>query len=197
MIFISYYTPGNYEKVMNSCLRPCLEAWDLKHYIEEVPDLGDWYKNTSFKSKFVLKCLEKFKEDIIFLDADATIEEFPQLLFEIPKECDIAVHMLDWRLHWKNEKGHSHREFLSGTMFMRYTPEMLEIVKDWGEQCDNVPGIIEQKILGNLIKESTAVNLYELPASYCAIINHSGEIPKYIEKPVILHWQASRKYKNK
>lgn len=197
MIFVSYYTPGDYEKVMNTCLRPCLEAWDLKHYIKEVCDLGDWFKNTSYKSKFILECLEKFKEDIVFLDSDATIEEYPQLLFDIPKDCDIAVHWFDWYLHWRNKKGNAKRDLLSGTMMMRYNPEVIELVKDWIEQCDNAIGTWEQKILQELIEQSTAVNVFGLPASYCAVIDRERKVPEYIDNPVIIHWQASRQYKNK
>ncbi|MCK9543715.1 MAG: hypothetical protein M0R03_16975 [Novosphingobium sp.] len=197
MIIVSFYTPGNYEKVMNSHLRPSLEKWGLKHYIEEVPDLGNWFKNTSFKSHFMLKCFNEFKEDLCFIDADGVIEEFPELLFNIPENCDVAAHQLDWEKYWKGKSGSDHREFLSGTLFMRYTPEVLDITHDWIEQCENDPGTKEQKILGNLIDKSTAINFFNLPASYCAIINHSGIIPEYIGKPVITHHQASRKYKSK
>jgi len=197
MIIVSFYTPGAYEKVMNSHLRPSVEKWELKYHIEEVPDLGNWFLNTSYKGKFMLKCFEKFKEDICFIDSDGIIEKYPELLFNMPENCDISAHMLDWQLYWKGNAGSDHREFLSGTLFMRYNPEVIELVKDWIEQCDNAPGTIEQKILGSLIKESTAVNFTDLPASYCAIINHSGTIPEYIGEPVITHHQASRQFKHK
>lgn len=197
MIIVSFYTPGEYEEVMNTHLLPSLLKWDLNHYVEEVPNLGNWYLNTSYKSKFMLKCLEKFKEDVCFIDSDGVIEQYPELLLDMPKNCDISAHMLDWQLYWKGKAGSDHREFLSGTLFMKYNPEVIELVHDWIERCENDPGIIEQKILGELIENSTAVNFMNLPASYCAIINHSRIIPEYIGEPVITHHQASREYKNK
>ena len=197
MKIVSFYTPGAYEKVMNTHLRPSLEKWDIPYYIEEVPDLGNWYLNTSYKGKFMLKCLETFKEDVCFIDSDGVIEQYPELLYDMPKEVDISAHMLDWQLYWKGKAGSDHREFLSGTLFMRYNPEVIELVEDWIEQCDNAPGTIEQKILGGLIEASTAINFMSLPASYCAIINHSRIIPEYIGEPVITHHQASRQYKRR
>lgn len=197
VIIISYYTPGAYEKVINTRLRPSLEKWGLKHYIEKVEDKGDWYRNTSYKSKFVQKCLKKFKEDVVFLDSDATIEEFPELLYNIPENVDVSMHRLDWIRFWRGKTGGNNFHMLSGTMFMRYNRNVLEVVEDWVEQCDNAIGTWEQKILQQILEETTAVNFMDLPASYCAIVKTDGTVPEYVGKPVILHWQASRKYKTK
>ena len=198
MIIISYYTENTpYEQVMNTRLRPSLEKWGLKHYIEAVPDFGDWYRNTSYKSKFVQKCLKKFQEDVVFLDSDATIEEYPELLYNMPDEVDVGVHYLDWCKFWRNQDGQNNMHMLSGTMFMRFNRDVLEVVEDWVEQCDNAIGTWEQKILQEILKETTAVNILDLPASYCAIVKSDGTIPEYVGEPVIKHWQASRQYKTK
>ena len=86
MIFISYYTSGVYKDVMNNHLLPSLKRWNLQYDIEEVKDFGSWQLNTGFKSKFIKKMLLKHKQNICFLDADATIEQYPDLLFNIPDE---------------------------------------------------------------------------------------------------------------
>jgi len=195
LIFISYYTLGNYEVVMNTHLRPSLEKWNLKHYIKETKDLGNWNDNTSFKATFILNMLNKYKEDVVFLDADAIIHKYPELLFNIPKESDLACHYLDWIKHWRNQTGGNNFHLLSGTMFLRYNEKILDLMKLYIKECEKNPGIWEQKVLELLISENKDINVYKLPASYCAVIKYDGKVPAYIEDPIIVHYQASRKYK--
>ena len=40
MIFVSYYTVGVYEKVIQDYLLPSLKRWDLKYDIVGIKDLG-------------------------------------------------------------------------------------------------------------------------------------------------------------
>ena len=48
------------------------------------------------------------KEDIIlFLDADASIVNFPTLFYAIPEKYDMAVHFLNWYKLWRNQTGNS------------------------------------------------------------------------------------------
>jgi len=196
MRFIGYYTPGNYEKVMNTYLRPSLEKWHLPHYIEEVPDLGNWYLNTSFKPKFIKQCLEKFKQDIIFLDADAKIEKDPILFSQIHKNYDIAVHQLDWNRQWRGTSG-AKRELLSGTMLFRYNEKVLKMLDIYISECESNIGKWEQQILQEILQVYKDIKIYELPAEYCTVILHNGKVPNYIKDPVIIHYQKSREFKNK
>ena len=197
MKFISYFTPGDYENVMNTHLLPDLKKWKINYYVEKVPDLRNWNANTAFKPTFILNCLNKFKEDLVFLDADATIHSFPQLLFDLPKETDIAVHYLDWYLNWRNQTGGDNFHLLSGTMFIKYNNKMIEIFKQNIEDCKVQPNVWEQKILEKIIESREDLNIYKLPASYCAVATRTGEVPAYIGEAVIFHHQVSRKFKNK
>jgi len=197
MLFISYYTPGNYEKVMKENLLPSLEKWDLKYYVEEVRDRGDWWKNTAFKATFIRKCLKEFQEDIVFIDADAVIESEPYLFYCIPDKYDIAIHYLDWYKQWRNQSGGDKFELLSGTMMFRFNKKVLKLVEQYKEMSDLHIGKFEQKILEEIIAEKDDLQIFELPAVYCAVINHDNKLPNYIKDPVIVHKQASRKFKNK
>lgn len=97
MKFISFYTICTpYQNIMFQKLLPSLERWNLDYDIEGINDLGDWFANTSFKAEFILNMLNKHKQDVCFLDADATIEKYPELLFTIPEKYDVACHFLDW-----------------------------------------------------------------------------------------------------
>ncbi len=197
MIFISYFTKNTpYEKVMNTHLLPSLQKWDLKYDIQAVEDLKNWNSNTRYKAKLIKEALIKYKEDVCFLDADATIESYPDLLFNIPKEYDIALHQLDWFLFWRNEIGNKHRELLSGTMIIKYSEKNLKLIDQWILKDENDIHAKEQKNLEELIIDNPNYKIHDLPASYCAIIKRDGSIPKYIGKPIILHHQVSRLYKN-
>ena len=194
MIIISYYTPGNYEKVMNTHLRPSLEKWKLKHYIREVENKGNWYHNTSYKAQFILDCLKEYKEDVCFLDADAVIEQYPQLLFHIPNIFPCACHFLDWYRFWRGKSGCKKFELLSGTIIFKYNKIGLALAERYLHEVKKNPTKWEQKTLQEIV-EKERVPVYNLPACYCAIIRQDGTIPDYIGKPIITHHQASRKFK--
>lgn len=195
MIFVSYYTKNTpYEKIMKTHLLPSLQKFNLAHDIKGIEDLGNWSANTSYKAKFLLKMLKKHKQSIVFIDADATIEKFPKLFFEIPPKYDIAVHYLDWNLQWRKKPG-TKRELLSGTMLFRYNKKVLKLVETYIKECEKFPKIWEQKLLQRLVRHNLQLEIYELPAEYCCVILHSGAIPSYVKNPIIVHHQASRKYK--
>jgi len=197
IIFISFYTRKSpYEKVMNTHLRPSLEKFNLIHDIEEVEDRGNWQKNTSYKSEFILKMLLKHKKNIVFIDADGTIEKHPSLFWEIPEEYDIAYHLLDWMRQWRNKEGGDKWELLSGTMMFRYNEKVLSLVRKWVERTKTSTKW-EQRILQEIIKNNKEIKSYILPAEYTTVAMHDGSIPKYIKKPVIFHHQKSRQYRNR
>jgi len=98
MIIISYGTKNTpYEYVIKDYLLKSLKHHDIKYHIEYPKDLGSWQANTHYKAEFILKCLNEFKESVIFLDSDATVLKTPVLFDEIDKsDADIALHFLDW-----------------------------------------------------------------------------------------------------
>ena len=128
MKYISFYTPGFYEEVMNTRLLPTLIKFNLPYDIVKVEDKKNWVDNTSQKSIVIKDALIKHKEDILFLDADATIEQPPVLFDTIPPEYDIAVFYLDWCRFWHNCKGKVFH-LLSGTLFMRYNDKILNLTE--------------------------------------------------------------------
>ena len=197
IIYISYYTENSpYEEIMNTHLLPSLKKFNLPYDIEAVADLGSWHKNTSYKSQFVFNMLLKHKKTVVFIDADATIEQYPILFERIPSACDIAFHYLDWYKQWRNKDGMNKFELLSGTMMFRYNNKVLELVKKWIEQTET-SSQWEQKILQSIIENDKEIKYYILPASYTTVIDHKNKIPDYIENPVIIHHQKSRKFRNR
>jgi len=180
---------------MNTHLVPSLKKWKLDYEIEAIENLGSWYLNTGYKPMHILKMLKKHKQDVCFLDSDAVIVKFPGLLFEVSDDYDLACHMLDWHLHWRGISGQSKRELLSGTMVWKYKPNVLSLLERYVDECRKRPNVWEQKILQGILEKTNEYRIYELPADYCAVVNHNYQIPAYIKNPVIVHWQKSRNYK--
>lgn len=198
MIIVSYYTVSTpYEKVIQDCLLPGLRKFNLQYDIQSIEDEGTWAKNTAYKSKFILDMLLKYKQDVCFLDSDAIITKYPSLLYEIPNEYDIAAHWFDWFLHWRKKAGQDNFHLLSGTMVFKYKPKVIELVKLWREEVLKDLGTWEQKILETIIRERKDIKVYGLPAEYCCVVMQDNSIPFYIKDPVIIHTQASRKYKRR
>lgn len=196
-IFVTYYTEGDYEKVANDLLLPTLKRWSLPYDAQKVPNKTNWYANTAYKATFMLEMLKKHQKSVVFLDCDATIEQFPTLFYEIPVEYDMAVHYLDWWKFWHNQEGRGRFDLLSGTMMFSYNEKMIDLAEKYIERCRMVQNPFEQKLLEQLVLENPQIKVYKLPASYTAIVKEDGTIPDYIGKPVILHRNVSRELRNK
>lgn len=197
MIYISYYTIGTpYAEVMDTHLLPSLKKWKLEYDIKAVTDLGDWQKNTSYKPTFILEMLEKHKQDIVFNDADAIIQQYPKLFEDIPEKYDLACHFLDWTMHWRGTPGQK-RELLSGTMLFRYKPCVIALLRQYIKECNDSPNMWEQRVLQSILDKTNDVLVYHLPATYCAVIKHDNKVPNYIQNPVIIHYQVSRQFKRR
>jgi hypothetical protein len=184
MTLISYYTKNTpYKGVFESTLKPSLMKFNLDYIVEEVPNLGSWKANTDYKPTFILKKLQKLKEDVVWLDVDASIEQYPSLLFNIPKEFDIALHKLDWNKQY-NKPG---EEILSGTLFIRNNDISKTLLENW------IGTLPKHRWEQEALKEVLNIPYFNLPAEYCTVIDFDNKIPSYISNPVIVHHQASRK----
>jgi len=180
MIIVAYYTDKykeEFERFKASC-----ENYDFNFYIEKAIDRGSWEANTHYKAEFVKKVRDIFKLPVVYVDIDAIIKKEPVLFDEL--DCDISAHILKHRLEQK--------EFLGGTIYINYTDKATEVVNKWVEKCSRVSELYEQVKLRQSIDETEGVKFEELPIEYCAIFDHQKV--QGIE-PVILHMQASRKYR--
>ncbi len=194
--FISYYTKS-YSEVMNNYLLPSLIRWQLPYYVEEIKDLGSWKANTDFKPYFILQCLNKFNDDVVFTDADSVIHKFPILFWAI-QNYDLAYHLLRWADHYPWQRNSNKTEVLSGTLFLKNNEKIRQLISKWIE-LSNTSGW-EQVALGKAIKLMPNLKIYLLPRHYCYIgSTPRGEplnpLPK--EDIVIEHFQCGREYKRK
>ena len=128
--------------------------------------------------------IEKFDENIVYVDVDAEFLKFPTLFETLGNDpsCNIAVHLFDRSCYRKSAKGF---EVLSGTIFMRNCEWVKDILNKWEDACKH-NAIWDQKALERVLEGRYT----KLPGEYCKIYDKWSAT---ITDPVIVHYQASRK----
>ena len=202
MIYISYFTRNTpYEKVMKTYLLPSLEKWNLKYDIKAIGDRGSWDANTHYKAQFCKEMLLKHKQSVVFLDADATIEDYPMLLrvLDLYFNYDIALHYLDWYKFWRKVDGQNKREALSGTLYLNYNKKVLKFLDEWIEFNKTNSQWEQRNMQEILAKWKGKLYTYNLPPEYCCILLFNGKLPEHYltEKPIIIHHQVSRQLRHR
>ncbi len=188
--FFTMETP--YQQIVNEYLIPSAEKFGIPLDLAPIPNKGNWYINVAEKPGIILDMLEGGYETLVFLDADATIEQYPKLFDEIPEEYDIAFHTLSWKQWYGYEKDRA--ELLTGTMFFRNNDKVKALCRAWYKQAQNTQ-IWEQKVLENII-DNFDVKVYNLPLEYCYMKSRPrNQEPLVKLNPVILHHQVSRELK--
>ena len=198
--FLAYYTSGTpYKEIAEQKLIPSLKKFKLNYTISEVPNLGNWYKNTAFKAKFVLDYLVDypFEYNLVLLDVDAIIEKEPKLFDEISQEYDLAFHTLSWNKWYGYKDSPDVKELLTGTMMFRNRLQVKEMCKEWYRKATESQEW-EQKVLQKIIGNYD-LKIYDLPIEYIYIDTlPNGKKPITPDDNVIIrHFQASREWKRK
>lgn len=185
-----------YELILSSQLLPSLNKLGLKYNIEVMENRGSWLRNVAQKPLTILHTMEKFLSyNVVALDSDCEVLEFPKLFTEIPEEYDIALHILDHD-SWYGHTNHV-KEILSGTVWIRNNEKMRQFVKEWYLLADTAD-IWEQKCLFKLLEsKKDLIKIFELPIEYCYISSlPNNQSPLVtVNNPIIVHHQASRRYK--
>ncbi len=154
------------------------------YYIQKISNLGNWYKNTHYKARFIRNCLDKFPDlSIVFTDADSMFRGYPQLFQDI--KTDFACHYRNW--------AHRPGELLSGTLYFANNDKMRQVVNEWIAVNKNNQSKLEQRNLERVIRRNDhKISIHRLPVEYCCIFDDEN---RRRINPVVEHFQASRKYK--
>ena len=178
-IVTSFFTENTpYEKEAFQLLQSVLK-FKMRFHIKPAPSLGTWEKNCQYKAIYILNALKMFDEDILWVDADAVFNGYPILFDEM--EGDIGYHYLEHR-----------REILSGTLFLKNNAKVKELVEKWIE-INSTNDLWDQKNLQTAIETSDSLVHNRLPAEYCRIYDNKHQ--HLTTEPVIVHYQASRRFK--
>lgn len=186
-LVIAYYTPGKPYKDLSENLKKSCKEFSLPLFLKPIEDLGSWESNTHYKANFIKECLERFSEDLVYVDVDAEFKRYPDLFESL--DCDIAYRTenFNWR---KNEA-------LSGTIFMRNNDNARSLIDLWISINDstpaqrNIPETWEQANMQRAVQQSPNISYKNLPPEYTYIFDHTKSMYPDIN-PVIQHFQASR-----
>jgi hypothetical protein len=187
-LIIAYYTLGNPYQQLSENLRKSCKEFNLPLFLKPIEDLGSWEKNTHYKANFISDCLERFSENLVYVDVDAEFKRYPDLFKSL--ECDIAYRTENFR--WRKN------EALSGTIFMGNNDRVRSLVNLWksingaNESFRSRPDTWEQANLQRATEQTLEIDYKNLPPEYTYIFDHTKSMYPNI-LPVIEHFQASRK----
>lgn len=194
---VSYHTLGPYAEYARDLVRTA-KSFGVELHSVPMPEPAEWMFNwndwsdvVAWKPSFLLHQLDKWKsmDGILYVDADATFEAYPDFsIFE-------GVH---FSAHWFTRSKVHETEILTGTLYLANTPTIREFVSDWIDATPPfrhtfTPEQASLKYIWPKWKEKLIVK--DMPPEYVWIGDTFGHV--YGDrKPVILHHQASRKYRH-
>jgi hypothetical protein len=184
---IAYFTKGNKYESLSQNLRQSCESFNIPLHLNPIEDLGSWEKNTHYKAKFILQCLQNFSQDLLYVDVDAVFRRYPDLLETI--DCDLGYRTENFK--WRKN------EALSGTIFLRNNERTIEFVKSWILLNDTNPSFRfkpetwEQANMQRVHISSKGLKYFNLPPEYTFVFDHTRRMYPGLS-PVIEHFQASR-----
>jgi hypothetical protein len=189
-IVVAYYTENTMYEVEAKRLLQSLSDFDVPCNLEAVSDKGGWYANTNYKPQFLKQMLLKYPDKaIVYVDCDAEFLRYPDLFDEWSgnDEVEVGVYEFDKFVNYGHSKGI--KEVLSGTIFLQNNSCVYQLIEEWIKECNANPTTWDQKSLEKVLAD----DFTNLPAEYCKIFDKM----QFVENPVIVHYQASRKVRNK
>jgi hypothetical protein len=191
---VSFYTVGTgYQLEVERLIASCA-TWGLRSDIVGIPSQGSWELNCAYKPFFLLEKLREWNEPLLWVDADAEIVRSPS-----PLSCFDS----DLALYTDPDLDPHHRSKVrSGTIFVNATPGGTELVKAWASECHRqlldphrTQEFWDQEALRNLtLRPSPPGRIGSLPLAYVQIADHPKDSALELW-PIILHYQASRRWK--
>jgi hypothetical protein len=180
-IFVCWNTPDDYYSGMAERLRISLNKFGLPNHIECRESAGTWSKCCHYKPVFIMDMLNKFpNRPLVFLDADAEIISYPELLHGIKTDLAFVENV--------------HGQPIASMIYLRNYPGTVNFLRTWikvNERFPNEP-CADQENFGAVIKvyeTEGKISSTRLPVPY----NFEREITKPIaDKIVIYQHLASR-----
>ena len=125
--FISFYAdiPGaDYYTRHAKMLKARFAELDAAYHIQELPSKNHFVLNCFMKPQFILDCLRKFDEPLIWVDVDCTINKLPKQLDSV--NTDIACGC--------REDGTPH----SALLYFNNTEKSVLFVEEWLARCEAI-----------------------------------------------------------
>ena len=151
-ILISYYTGDQYYERCSNNLKKSCDNLGIPIVIENIQSLGSYWKNTLQKPSFILKKMEEFKKDVIWIDVDTKINQYPECFKKWNSDIILATHT-----------GNLHG-IKASPIGIKYNKASISFLKEWEKICldrinnsdvDLDHDILKYNLLGNLIGKIT------------------------------------------
>lgn len=185
-IYTNFFTPeysSEIKRLQTSAARFGLET-DFVPLAEKRE--GSWLRTIYWRPEFLLEQLQKHKRDLVWVDADAEVMQYPSIFDNF--EAHVGVYR-NPKAFWDPKTD----EYLGGTIYLKYDSVTISFLEAWIKLNADFPNeelsqIVLKKAIEKFLGRKRFV-LKELPATYCQIfdlMDKAGE-------PVIQHYQASRR----
>jgi len=191
VVITAYTIDTPYEMIVTRLVNS-LNTFGIEHKVFPQPDNGDWLENCHHVIEAVHSALHIYSgRNIVWLDADAQVFA-PLEFFDTFDGYDLGAHRR------KNKKGPGYH-WNTGTLFYANNEKVRERVSIMEKEMKAFySGEAEQYRDVNFMlanHELLGLALGEIPTAYSYIFDTRQ--PEEINvKPVIVHYQASRRYKN-
>ena len=176
-LIVSYYTNdeyGEYAKALSRSIRLhrldyeidriASEELHVESYpLEKIPGEDPikyrfWKTSVLYKPQFIRKKLEANPgRDIIWIDADAKLLDFPKFLMEERPDFDVSYYHMDVLGN----------EPFGGTVFYRNTQAVRSLIDQWEAEVKKNPKALDEQSLAKVVRERKDLVFQILPPEYC------------------------------
>jgi hypothetical protein len=157
-LFVTYYSDIPPSLFYQDCalkLKQKIEKLGGRIHVESLPNMGSYGANCLRKPKYILNCLEKFNEPIIWIDADSLVNELPIEMDSL--DADVACV----------EKSNGCPE--SALIYFNNTNKSKNFINLWIDGCNTTDPELDHPVLKDLWYGRSSENRKSLPDSVCSI----------------------------
>ncbi len=175
-LFVAWSTTDPYYSGHARRLKKSLDLFGLANWIVFKKSPGSWADCCFHKAHFILEALETWDRDIVYIDADGEVMQYPELLESI--ETDLALV--------ENAEGRG----IASMIYFRNSERSRTFVREWigrNEMFPNNPEA-DQENFGYLARAASNLTTI-LPASY----NFEIGITKLIHEPIVIRQHIASK----
>lgn len=161
-LFVTYYSdipPSTFYRDGAIKLKTRIEELGGRIYTEQLPNLGSYAMNCLRKPKFILDCLNKFNQPLIWIDADSLVNSLPSELDNI--EADIACV----------EKANGCPE--SALIYFNNTCGSRSFINNWITGCAVEAPELDHPVLKELWYSKANEKRKSIPDTVCSVRNDS------------------------
>lgn len=190
MLAVTFYTENTKYEDEARQLEKSLLKFNIPYKFYPIESTGNHVKNVQHKPSVILQALEQSEENIIWMDADNIVLDYPTTLMDLDTgklPHDFASVIL-WGRPSRNPMVNNWK-LAANVMFFRNNAAMHKVCQQWDDECSGGKWS-DHYYLMKVLLANKDINVYYLPMQYMRKIPLTafGE-----SDHVVLHKTASRK----